>query len=183
MGKNILAIVGSPRIGGNTELLTDAFIKGALENGHTAQKILLGKIKVNGCTACGQCYKNGVPCVQNDGMQQIYPLFDKANIIVWASPLYYRQFSAQLMAVINRLHPISHPDVLSVPFKECVLLMAGATEDESMFAPAVDLYQFSMINYPKWKDLGMILARGVRAKGAIVATDALCRAWDLGKSV
>ena len=118
MSKKILAIVGSARIGGNTELLVDSFLEGAAENGHEITKFHLGEIKVNGCLGCGQCYKNGIPCVQKDDMQLIYPVFDTANVIVWASPLYYRHFTAQMFAVIDRLHTLGDPEKIPVRFKD-----------------------------------------------------------------
>ena len=178
-----MAIVGSPRIGGNTDLLADAFLKGAAENGHNVTKFHLGKMNINGCLGCDQCFKKGGRCIQDDDMQQIYPVFDKANVVAWASPLYIRQFSARMKAVIDRLHSLGDPTVLSVPVKECALLVPGGSDDISLYAPIIEFYQFSMIHYTKWKDLGMILALGAREKGEVKKTDALQRAYDLGKSL
>lgn len=52
MNKNILILTGSPRKNGNSDMLADAFMKGAKEKGHTVNKIEVAKLNINGCKAC-----------------------------------------------------------------------------------------------------------------------------------
>ena len=88
MAKNIVVITGSPRKNGNTEILADAFIKGAKSSGNTVAKINSGNLKINGCTDCKYCFTHDGICVQRDGMDEVYPLLRKADMIVFASPVY-----------------------------------------------------------------------------------------------
>ena len=70
--RDILVIMGSPRAGGTTNALTDAFIKGAAEAGHQTELISLNKLRVNGCTGCNAC-RYGKPCVQKDDFNSLIP--------------------------------------------------------------------------------------------------------------
>lgn len=88
-GKNILVLMSAGTRYGNTDRLTDAYIKGLAEKGHTVTKIYLGGMRLEGCRGCGACQKNGHRCVVQDGMQQTYPLFAACDTLVMASPLYF----------------------------------------------------------------------------------------------
>ena len=100
--KNILAVVSSPRKGGNSELLVDEFIKGAQENDHTVEKVCLREKKIAPCLACEACLRNGGICVQKDDMATILDQIIAADVIVLSTPVYYYSISAQLKAMIDR---------------------------------------------------------------------------------
>lgn len=86
----ILVLNGSPRPNGNTAAMAAAFAKGARENGHQVDVISVCRKKIAGCLACEYCHKKDSgherQCVQQDDMQEIYPLLDEAEMIVLASP-------------------------------------------------------------------------------------------------
>ena len=63
----ILGIIGSPRIGGNTETLVDEVLAGAKEAGASIEKILLNNLNINPCQACNSCRKTG-NCMHKDDM-------------------------------------------------------------------------------------------------------------------
>ena len=96
--KKILAIVGSPRKGGNSELLVDEFIKGAQEKGHTVEKVCLREKKIAPCLACEACLRNGGTCVQKDDMAEIREKMLAADVVVLASPIYFYTMTAQMEA-------------------------------------------------------------------------------------
>lgn len=100
--KKILAIVGSPRKGGNSELLVDEFIKGAREKGHTVEKVCLREKKIAPCLACEACLRNGGTCVQKDDMAAILDKIIAADAIVLSTPVYYYSVCAQLKTMIDR---------------------------------------------------------------------------------
>ena len=102
MSKTILAIVSSPRQGGNSELLVDEFITGAREAGHTATKVALREKKLAPCIACEACLGNGGICVQKDDMKEILDQLIAADVIVLSTPVYYYSISAQLKTMIDR---------------------------------------------------------------------------------
>ena len=101
---NILILTGSPRHGGNTDLLAEAFAKGASTN-HCVDIVSVGDYKVNPCMGCNACFKNDANiCCQKDDMQVIYNKLAQADMLVIASPVYFYGLSAQLKAVIDRCH-------------------------------------------------------------------------------
>jgi multimeric flavodoxin WrbA len=87
MGKNILIITGSPRKNGNSDMMADAFIKGALAAGHKTIKFEAAFKKISGCTACDKCWSTGSACVINDDFAGLEPLLEEADMIVLAFPL------------------------------------------------------------------------------------------------
>ena len=102
-----------------TERLADAFIEGAHEAGAETVKLTLHELRhVEPCRACYGCLKGG-KCVLQDDMQELYAEFDRADAVLFVSPLYYATIPAQLLAVINRLYPywidgIRYPKVKGV---------------------------------------------------------------------
>lgn len=102
MSKKILAIVSSPRKGGNTELLVEQFVKGAKESGNTVETIFLSNKKIAPCIACEVCLNNGGICVQKDDMAEILEKIIAADVLVLSTPVYYYSISAQLKMMIDR---------------------------------------------------------------------------------
>ena len=88
-----------------SERLADAFIEGAREAGHDCVKKTLHELRhIEPCRACYGCVKTG-KCVLPDDMQVLYPEFDRADAVLFVSPLYYATLPAQMLAVVNRLYP------------------------------------------------------------------------------
>lgn len=179
MSKKILVLMGSPRIKGNTDLLADAFIEGAKESGNSITKINVCKNKTSGCLNCQYCVKHNGECVLKDGMDEIYPLLDKTDILVFATPLYYYGFSSQLKAVIDRFHAKS--SMGGIKPMQSILLSVGA-DDEAAFKPLITTYK-AILDYLKWEDLGIIAVGNTEEKGAITKTDGLEKAKKLGLSI
>ena len=94
--KNILVLTGSPRKGGNSDLMADAFIKGAIAKGHQVIKFETAKKVIGGCKACDKCWSLGTACVFRDDFAELEPLIEKADVIVLATPLYWFNMSAQI---------------------------------------------------------------------------------------
>ena len=104
MGKNIVILIGSPRPKGSTAALARAFAEGARSSGHNVTEFFLGGMEIHGCKACrGGRSDRDFPCVQHDGMDEIYPAVRGCDVLVLASPLYYWNLSGPLMTAINRL--------------------------------------------------------------------------------
>lgn len=154
--RKILVVVGSGVRNGNTDQLAQAFIKGASEQGHQVSYMFLGDGVIQGCTGCGAC-QLGTGCVLQDHMQNSYSLFEEADTIILASPLYFWTISATLKAWIERLYAISKND--RYPAKDCVLLMSAGDDRFWTFEQAVSYYRF-VTKALGWNDLGMYLAGG-----------------------
>lgn len=164
--KNILVLVGSARKNGNTSTLADAFTRGATEAGHTVNKVQIGSMDIRGCRGCQAC-RFGKPCVIQDDMADIYPLYEKCDMVVLASPLYYWTVTSSIKAFIERLYATAEQDsnppkgrYEKYAQKEAALLMTAEDDLFWTFEQAVSYYRFAFINYLGWQDKGMVLAGG-----------------------
>jgi multimeric flavodoxin WrbA len=101
----ILGLVGSPRKKSNTDLLVDAILEGAANNKHAVEKIYLYNHEIAPCVDCKACKKGSCQCVLRDDMQTLYPKLEEANVIVFATPLYWYGPSAKMKLLIDRLRP------------------------------------------------------------------------------
>ena len=176
---NILILSGSPRKGGNTDLLVEAFVKGASQK-HHVEIVSVHDYKVNPCMGCNACVRNEQhTCVQKDDMSLIYEKMSQADMLVIASPVYFYGLSAQLKAVIDRFH---NPIRNSFPVKKMALLLVGAASLPELFDAILTEYNLCL-NFFNIEDAGKVLVRGVKDKGDIQNTNALNEAFDLGEKV
>ena len=176
---NILILSGSPRKGGNTELLVEAFVKGASQK-HHVEVVSVHDYKVNPCMGCNACFKNeNNACIQKDDMSLFYDKMAVADMLVIASPVYFYGLSAQLKAVIDRFH---NPIRDTYHIKKTALLFVGAASLPELFDGILAQYQLCL-NFFKLEDAGRVLVRGVKDKGDIRNADALHEAFHLGSNV
>lgn len=182
-GKNVLVLMGSGTRLGNTDRLTDAFIKGLMRNDHTITKVYLGEMKLKGCRGCGICQRHQNVCVIRDEMQDIYPLFDKCDIVVFASPLYFWTITSCIKAFIERLYAISRED--QYPTKGTILLMTAGDDYKDTFSQPLQYYRI-ISGVLGDKDLGHYCAGGCMGCENVVhriAPKHLDNAFQLGVSI
>ena len=98
----VLMLNGSPRVNGNTDLALAEMEKVFVENGIEVTTIRVGNKAVRGCVACGKCGELG-KCTFDDVVNEIAPLFEEADGLVLASPVYYASANATLIAALDRL--------------------------------------------------------------------------------
>lgn len=190
--KNILVVLGGGRTNGNTVQLVNSFVDGATAAGHKVEQISLLKTEVKGCLGCNAC-RYGKPCVQKDGFNELVPKIKAADLIVFASPLYFWTISSKLKAFIERFYCIAEEDknpplgrYERYPTKDCALLMTSADEFFWTFEQAESYYKFTLVNYIGFNDKGMLLAGGcgdTNGKPRIDKTAHLTRAYDFGKTI
>ena len=177
---NILILSGSPRKGGNTELLVEAFAKGAAERQHHVEIVSVRDYNVNPCLGCDACFKNDAnTCAQKDDMAAIYEKMSQADMLVIASPVYFYGISAQLKAVIDRCH---NPIRDSFNIQKMALLLVGAASLPELFDAILNEYNLCL-KFFDLEDAGKVLVRGVKDKGDIKNTDALNEVYRLGYSI
>ena len=155
----ILILNGSPRPNGNTAAMVRAYAEGASEAGHTVHIVNVCQKKIAGCLACEYCHtkgggsihRPGGKCIQQDDMQEVYPLLEEAEMIVLASPIYYHSFSGQLQCAINRIYALDKPKKLR---KAALILSSGS---DLVYSGAIFEYQNSFLHL---EDCGMFAAHG-----------------------
>lgn len=155
---NILILNGSPRANGNTAAMVEAFKEGAESTGHQVTVFTPGRMKINGCLACEYCHTKGNgACIQNDDMQKIYPALKEAEMIVFASPVYYFSMSAQLQSAIHRFYCINNPPKA---IKAALLL---SSESPGVYTGSIAEYK-DILDYCGIQDTGIITACGDQNK-------------------
>jgi multimeric flavodoxin WrbA len=137
MPKKVLIINGSPKKNGNTSILISAFNKGAKSKGASVEVINAAffKNKVNGCNGCRACQKTKeFACVIDDDASKVIKKMTKADVIVFATPLYFYGATAQLKVIIDRMFSLYHWDnetdeMDAVLAGKGMVLIASAYED------------------------------------------------------
>lgn len=106
MSKNILLISSSPRKNANSDILCDEFMRGADESGHQVEKIRLVDSDINYCIGCCTCIGKPGSCVQSDDMNGILQKILVADVLVFASPVYFHSFNGHMKTFMDRVCPI-----------------------------------------------------------------------------
>ena len=152
----IAILNGSPR-NGNTAAMVKAFAEGAESAGHEVCVLHVGKMKIGGCLGCEYCHGKGEgKCIQKDDMEQVMPAYKEADMIVFASPIYYAAPTAQLQAAIQRMYSIGKP--------------AKATKAALLLSSASGGYDVAVAQYKALtgmfglEDLGVCTATGEENK-------------------
>ncbi len=102
---NVLGLVGSPRRGSNTDLLVSAILEGAATSSHATDKVYLYDFDILPCVDCKACKQGAFKCTFGDGMQALYPKLEKADVIVFGTPLYWYGPTAKMKLLVDRLRP------------------------------------------------------------------------------
>jgi multimeric flavodoxin WrbA len=181
----ILGITGSPRKGGNTDLLLDAALSGAQSMGADVEKIVVDKLNISPCREHYGCLEDG-NCVIRDDMDALYPKLLEADVIVIASPMFFYGITAQLKALIDRCQALwARKHVLKQSWpgagRKGAFIAVGATKGETLFdgSKATMKYFFKTIGVEYAEEL---LIRGVDQKGDIQKhPSALKDAFELGQ--
>lgn len=176
--KKILIITGSPRKNGNSNTLVEHFIKGAEEQGHKVFRFDSAFKTVHPCIACNKCGMNG-DCIFNDDFNYVRENIVDADMVVFATPMYYFGVSTQIKAVIDRFYSINGQ--IHVP-KQAALIMTYANTAEEEAQPIKSHYA-TLLNYLGWTSVGEIIAPGVWTEGSVKNTQYPKMAYELGKSV
>jgi len=135
---------------------------------------------VNSCIGCNSCFtREDNQCFRNDDMVQIYEKLRNADIVIIASPVYLYCISAQLKAIVDRLHT---PMRNTFHVKKLGLLLVGAAELPNLFEPIIMQYQM-VLDFFKLESIGTVLVRGVKDIGDIENSSALKEAYKLEETL
>lgn len=97
----VLGILGSPRIGGNSDILLEEALKGARDEGAEVEKIVLAQKKISGCLDCDKCDETGVCAIQDD-MAEIYQKILDSGCLIHSVPVYFWSMTSQMKAYLDR---------------------------------------------------------------------------------
>lgn len=174
----ILVLTGSPRKNGNSNILAENFIKGAAEQGHEIVRFDAAEKNVHPCIACNSCGMDG-PCVFDDDFDFVREHIINADLVAFATPMYYFGISVQLKAVIDRFYAINGQIHVH---KKAVLLMTYANNSRDHERPIVTHYE-QLLSYLGWEDAGRVIAPGAWVAGSVSGTKYPSMAYELGKSI
>ncbi len=176
----ILVLTGSPRKRGTSSHLTDKFIEGALESGHSVTRFDTAFMDIHPCIACDKCEGGKNPCVFKDDMSKIYPVMKESDMVVLATPTYYHGMSSQIRTCIDRFHGIDH--LIRGTGKKTILLTTAADTRPWVTQGLVGTYEASNL-YLQWHDCGRVIAQGCYQLEQLLKTDYPEQAYQLGKSL
>ncbi len=177
MSKKVLILSGSPRKNGNSDILCDEFMKGAVEVGNEVEKIRVAEKNIGYCRACYAC-KNG-PCAIKDDMTEVLQKMIDADVIVLASPVYFYSIDAQLKALIDR----TVARWLEVKDKEFYYIVTAADGEEEAAETTINCFRGYADCVNGAKEMGIVYGMGVYEKGEVKNTKAMLDAYEMGKSV
>jgi len=179
--KKIVVICSSPRRHGNSEALADQFIKGAVEAGHEAEKVVLNHYSMHPCLACEYCRTHKNQCLQKDDANQVIDKIIKADVFVFATPIYFYSLSAQLKILIDRFFAREYEIRESAERKKAYLILTSGTKDVRQTVGAVESFR-GFIKVLRTIDEGSIIyGLGAFLKGDASKHSTYLEAYEMGK--
>lgn len=179
MGKRVLIISTSLRKDGNSETLAEQFAKGAQEAGHSVERISLRGKTIGFCTGCIAC-QTQKRCVLRDDADAIAQKMLDAQVIAFATPIYFYELSGQMKTLLDRTNPLH---VCDYAFRELYLLATAAMEEKTAIDGAVKGLISWTACFKKAALKGVVGSLGVADVGDIVGKPALREAYELGKTL
>ena len=179
MSKKVLVISSSPRIGGNSDVLSDAFVKGALEAGNEVEKVNLAGKKIEFCRGCFAC-QTTQRCVIRDDADEIEQKMQEADVLVFATPIYYFEMSGQLKTMLDRGNPLYTADY---KFRDVYFLSSAAEDEEFVPKRALSGVEGGGECFEKARLAGSVFAGGVTDKGDIENHSSLQQAFEMGRQI
>ncbi|MCR4435267.1 MAG: flavodoxin family protein [Clostridiales bacterium] len=99
----IVAVYGSPRKGGNTDILLDSFLQ-PISRHESIDRFYLRDLTLKPCIACGKCDKTGI-CIFNDDLWGIYEKIESASAVVLSSPIHFASVTSIMKIFVDRAQP------------------------------------------------------------------------------
>ena len=177
--KKVIVISTSLRVGSNSDMLADKVIEGAQAAGNEVEKITLSGKSIGFCKGCLACQKLG-KCVIDDDANAIMQKVLEADVVCWATPIYYYEMSGQMKVLIDRMNAMYS---LDYKFRD-VYMLTTAAEDEPEVPKRAEAGLTGWIDcYPKSRLAGTLFCGGVDAPRTIRGSVKLQEAYQLGKNI
>ena len=177
--KRVIVISTSLRRGSNSDMLADKFVEGAKVAGNDVEKISLVGKEIQFCKGCFGCQKLG-RCVIKDDVNDIMDKVLEADVVCWATPIYYYEMSGQMKTLIDRMNAM-YP--LDYKFRD-VYMLSTAHEDEADTPKRAEAGLTGWIDcFPKSRLAGSLFCGGVNAPREIEGNAKLQDAFEMGKEI
>ena len=177
MAKKVLIISASLRGGSNSEVLAKECEKGAAAAGHDVELISLKGKDIRFCIGCLTCQTKGT-CVLKDDVAEIMDKVKNAEVIVFATPIYYYELSGQLKTLLDRLNPLYPTDYA---FRDIYLIATAADAEDTAFEKAYNGLQGWVDCFEKAELKGLVTGGGINdANDAVNHAEAMQKAYELG---
>ncbi|MBQ7307121.1 MAG: flavodoxin family protein [Clostridia bacterium] len=173
--KNIVILSSSPRKNGNSDLLCQEFQKGALSKGHNVEYVRINDMNLGFCQGCYACNSTG-KCFQQDGMNELCEKLVNADVIVFATPVYFYTMSAQLKTLIDRLVPVYteiHSDIY-------MIITAWDEDINNLELTAESIRGCTRDCFENCTEKDVLIVGGVYEKGEVKNNKAMEKAFLLG---
>ena len=180
MSKKVLVISTSLRRHSNSHALAEEFAKGAKEAGHQVELISLIGRQIEYCVGCLSCQRTG-QCVIEDDANLIAEKMLKADVVCYATPIYYYEMAGQMKTLLDRMNPLFSADY---KFRDVYLITASAEDSEEVADTAESGLQGWINCFPKVKLVKVLSGGGLTAPADAEKNDEYLRsAYELGKNV
>ena len=179
MSKKILVISTSLRKESNSDMLAEAFMNGAGEAGHEVETVSLKNKTIGFCKGCLACQKTG-SCVIRDDAGEIVEKMLHADVLVFATPIYYYEMSGQMKTILDRANPLYTADYA---YRDVYLLATAADGDEHAIDGARKGLEGFIACFEKACFAGCVFAGGVDAPGTVKEHGSLEKAREMGMQV
>lgn len=179
MDMKVVVISTSLRTNSNSDALANEFIHGAQDAGHNVEKISLTGKNIQFCKGCLACQKLG-RCVIKDDVNDIMAKVLDADVVVWATPIYYYEMSGQMKTLIDRMNAMYSQDY---KFRD-VYMLTTAAEDEDFVPKRAEAGLTGWIDcYPKSRLAGTLFCGGVNDPHDIEGNAKLQAAYEMGGKI
>jgi multimeric flavodoxin WrbA len=176
----VLGIMGSPRRGGNTDIMLDEVLSGAAEAGALTEKVMLTDLDIGPCLACDACVRDR-KCAQRDDMAGLLAQMERSQVWVLGTPVYWWGPSAQLKTFVDRWY--GGYRTFSFPGRRVVLVIPFGDTDPETARHTVGMMQDSL-DYVKIELAAVVLAAGANDRGEVLGQpEVLAAARQAGRDV
>ena len=180
MKKNILILSTSPRKNGNSEMLAREFARGAEEAGHNVELLSLHDKTIGFCKGCLACQKTQ-RCVIHDDADAIVRKMKDAEVIAFATPIYFYEMCGQMKTLLDRMNPLYSSDYR---FRRVYMLSVAAEDETYTPEKAVSGLEGWVDCFEKAKLCGSLFVGGLNGPGEASANaEALEKAYQFGKNL
>ena len=179
MSKKVLSITSSLRAHSNSDELAQAFARGAKEAGNTVETVSLRGKTIYFCKGCLACQETQ-GCIIQDNAVEIAEKVKQANVLVFATPVYYYGMAGQLKTLLDRCNPLFSSDYA---FRDIYLLATAADQEASAVEGTQKGLQGWVDCFEKAQFTDTVFAGGVDEAGAIKGHPSLLTAYAMGKKI